>query len=112
MKHDPAVQILSFTVDPKNDDISVLNEYSQKFSISGDEWQFVTGEKEKIYHLARCGFILPVEDGDGSPEDFIHSEKFILVDGQKRIRGYYDGTDRDEVDRLLVEIAILKKEVL
>lgn len=111
-KKDPDIQIVSFTVDPRYDDISVLSDYAKKFDISAEEWQFVTGEKEKIYQLARCGFILPVEDGDGGPDDFIHSEKFILVDGQKRIRGYYDGTDRDEVDRLIMEIDILSNEVL
>ncbi|MDQ3393512.1 MAG: SCO family protein [Bacteroidota bacterium] len=111
-KSHPDFQILSFTVDPQHDNVSSLDKYSKRFEIRGNEWQFITGEKEKIYHLARCGFILPVEDGDGSPEDFIHSEKFILVDAQKRIRGYYDGTDREDVDRLITEIDILNKEQL
>lgn len=103
------VQILSFTVDPEHDTQKVLKEYSERYEVQNESWNFLTGDKTEIYRVARCGFVLPVEDGNGSPEDFIHSEKFILVDGQKRIRGYYDGTDREDVDRLMMEIDILLK---
>lgn len=106
-KKNNQVNILSFTVDPEHDSPEVLREYAESFEATNSNWLFLTGKKENIYSLARCGFILPVEDGDGSPEDFIHSEKLILVDGQKRIRGYYDGTDREEVDRLILEINVL-----
>jgi protein SCO1 len=106
---DEGVKILSFSVDPEYDSVKVLEEYARQYKADDQHWYFITGEKEKIYHLARCGFVLPVEDGDGSPEDFIHSEKFILVDKNRRIRGYYDGTDREEVDRLIVEMKILKE---
>jgi protein SCO1 len=106
-KDDERVNILSFTVDPEHDTRDVLQSYAQKFEANQGSWHFLTGEKENIYSLARCGFLLPVEDGDGSPEDFIHSEKFILVDGKKRIRGYYDGTDREDVDRLILEMNVL-----
>lgn len=106
-KEQPGVQILSFTVDPAYDTPEVLSNYAKDFNADPHQWKFLTGEKEDIYSLARCGFLLPVEDGDGSKADFIHSEKIILVDGQKRIRGYYDGTDRGEIDRLITEINIL-----
>ena len=101
------VQILSFTVDPAYDTPEVLNDYAKEFRADSDQWKFLTGDKTDIYSLARCGFLLPVQDGDGGKADFIHSEKIILVDGQKRIRGYYDGTDREEIDRLITEINIL-----
>lgn len=106
-KKNPKVKILSFTVDPENDTKEVLAEYAEKRGADTEKWIFLTGEKKDLYNLARCGFVLPVEDGDGSPEDFIHSEKFILVDSQKRIRGYYNGTDRKDVDRLITEMKIL-----
>lgn len=106
-KDKTAVQIFSFTVDPAYDTPQVLNAYAKEYGAEGGQWKFLTGEKEEIYSLARCGFLLPVQDGDGSKADFIHSEKIILVDGQKRIRGYYDGTDREEIDRLITEINIL-----
>ncbi len=101
------VQILSFTVDPAFDTPEVLKAYAKEYRADPDQWTFLTGDKEDIYSLARCGFLLPVQDGDGSKADFIHSEKVILVDEQKRIRGYYDGTDREDIDRLITEINIL-----
>lgn len=106
-KNNSAVQILSFTVDPQYDTPQVLSEYAKEYEADDSHWRFLTGEKEAIYSLARCGFLLPVQDGDGSNADFIHSEKIILVDGERRIRGYYDGTDREDIDRLITEINIL-----
>lgn len=101
------VQILSFSVDPAYDTPEVLKTYANRFDAQPGKWQFATGDKKAIYALARCGFLLPVQEGDGGATDFIHSEKLILVDGNKRIRGYYDGTDREDVDRLITEINIL-----
>jgi protein SCO1 len=109
-KNNETVKMLSFTVDPAYDTPQVLREYATEYNIDTSQWKFATGEKEDIYSLARCGFLLPVEDGDGSKADFIHSEKVILVDGHKRIRGYYDGTDREDIDRLITEINILLTE--
>lgn len=109
-KQEDNIKILSFSVDPTYDSPSVLKAYSEKYEADPNQWQFVTGEKEAIYALARCGFLLPVQDGDGGPEDFIHSEKMILVDQQKRIRGYYDGTDRADIDRLITEIGVLQAQ--
>lgn len=109
-KNKDLVKILSITVDPAYDNPKVLKKYAEEFGADTAQWKFLTGEKELIYSLARCGFLLPVEDGDGSKEDFIHSEKIILVDQQKRIRGYYDGTDREDIDRLITEINILLGE--
>ena len=109
-KDNETVNMLSFTVDPAYDSPQVLKDYAEEFGIDTLQWKFITGDKEEIYSLARCGFLLPVVDGDGSKSDFIHSEKVILVDGNKRIRGYYDGTDRNEVDRLITEINILLTE--
>lgn len=101
------LKIMSFSVDPTHDTPQVLKSYAENYGADDSQWQFVTGDKKSIYALARCGFILPVQDGDGGKGDFIHSEKLILVDQDKRIRGYYDGTDREDVDRLITEVGIL-----
>ena len=70
----------------------------------------VTGDKKQIYQLARKSYLAVKEDGDGGPFDMIHTENFILVDPDKRIRGFYDGTDPDEIQRLLSELQILNAE--
>lgn len=106
-QNEDRLKIMSFSVDPTYDTPEVLKNYAENYNAKVDKWQFVTGDKKAIYDLARCGFILPVQDGDGGQGDFIHSEKLVLVDQNKRIRGYYDGTDREDVDRLVAEIGIL-----
>jgi protein SCO1/2 len=67
----------------------------------------ITGNKSEIYNLARCGFVIPTLDGLGIPDNFVHSDKFILIDEQGRIRGYYSGTSREDVDLLILETKIL-----
>ena len=111
---DTNVVILSFTVDPENDTPKVLKEYANAHESVDGKWFFLTGNKESIYKLARKSFFLlkPAEaknQGDvGS--DFIHTNNFVLIDENKQIRGYYDGTNRNEVDELIEDIAILQKE--
>lgn len=109
-RDDAQMQLLSFTVDPAFDTPAVLKGYAERLGAKEHNWKFVTGDKASIYRLARCGFLLPVQEGDGGPTDFIHTSKLVLVDGKGRIRGYYDGLDREEVDRLIQEIRILKTE--
>jgi protein SCO1/2 len=101
------VQIYSISIDPEYDTPEILTAYAKDHAATPGKWHFLTGDKGKIYGLARCGFILPTLDGKGVAEDFVHSDKFVLVDGEGRIRGYYSGTNRDEVDRLILEIKIL-----
>ncbi|EMR03027.1 SCO family protein [Cesiribacter andamanensis] len=107
---DAQVQFLSVTVDPERDTPSVLAAYAERVGADQGRWRFVTGAKPELYELARCGFLLPVQEGDGGEEDFIHSNRLVLVDAQRRIRGYYEGDDRKEVDRLVKEIQIIKAE--
>jgi protein SCO1 len=102
------VLILSHTVNPENDSVPVLLDYAQKMNAQKSKWNFVTGDKKSLYDIARNGYFVTALDGDGGPDDFIHSEKFILVDKQGHIRGYYDGTDTKDVDRLIDEIKVLK----
>lgn len=104
------ILIRSFSVDPERDDPRQLRWYAGKFGINTANWELLTGEKKDIYKLARNGFLIVATDGDGGPNDFIHSEKLVLVDKQKRIRGYYDGTSNKEVSRLIQDIKKLSHE--
>lgn len=106
-RNEDDVQIYSISIDPEYDTPEVLSSYAELHRATPDKWHFLTGDKSDIYRLARCGFILPVADGYDDPEDFIHSDKFILIDDLGRIRGYYSGTNRDDVDKLILETKVL-----
>ncbi len=110
----PYVQIVSFTVDPEHDTTTVLRDYAYRRGAMPGKWLFVTGEKKAIYRLARQGFKLAADDVpeelQGTRHDFIHSEKFVLVDAQGRIRGYYSGLDMEQVRRLIEDVQKLLRE--
>ena len=101
------VQIYSISIDPDYDTPAVLADYSQQYNARPDKWHFLNGPKDQTYGLARCGFALPIVDGHDNPDEFVHSDKFILVDDKGRIRGYYSGTTREGVDLLILETKIL-----
>jgi len=109
-KNDDDILINSFTVDPIRDSAAQLKSFSRRMNIDNSNWHLITGEKKEIYRLARNSFFIVATDGDGGPGDFIHSEKLVLIDKQKRIRGYYEGTDEKEVQRLIHDIKKLKAE--
>ncbi|MES2396119.1 MAG: SCO family protein [Bacteroidota bacterium] len=106
------VQILSHTVNPENDSVPVLKAYANMVHADQKMWNFVTGDKKQLYDLARNGYLLNALEGDGGPDDFIHSELFILVDKEKHIRGIYDGTKITEVSKLIDGIKVLMAEYL
>lgn len=109
-KDDEEIILWSFTVDPEGDSPEKLRVYSQQYGIDENKWTMVTGEKKELYKLARNGFMIVATGGDGGPTDFIHSEKLVLIDPQRRIRGYYDGTNDKEVSLLINDIKKLKHE--
>lgn len=102
--------ILSHTVDPETDSVPVLKEYAKAHGVTKKSWLFVTGTKAHLYELARKGYLLNAEEGNGGPEDFIHTQNFALIDKEQHIRGYYDGTDSLEVSHLIRDIKLLYKE--
>lgn len=106
-KNNKDVMFLSHTVNPSHDTAEVLSEYADKTHADLNRWNFVTGGKEKIYEQARKGFFLPAEEGNGSANDFIHSNMLVLVDKEQRIRGYYDGITITEVNKLIDDIKML-----
>jgi len=106
---DNRIEVNSFSIDPERDDVNKLSVYAARFGIT-ERWNFLTGDKIEIYRLARKSFLVVATDGDGGENDFIHSEKLILIDTKKRIRGFYDGTDPGDVKLLINDIRKLKQE--
>jgi protein SCO1/2 len=104
------VMILSHTVDPETDNPQVLNEYASKHQADPSRWFFLTGEKSELYKQARIGYLLDAQEGNGGPEDFIHTQNFALIDKKGRIRGFYDGTDSSAVNDLITDIDFLIDE--
>lgn len=103
-------RILSLTVDPETDSVAQLAAHAKNYGVNDDKWWFVTGSKKDLYELTRKSLLLTVEEGDGGPDDFIHTQNFALIDKEKHIRGFYDGTDSIEVARLITDIKTLIKE--
>jgi protein SCO1/2 len=108
--NDEEVLLLSHSVTPVLDSVPVLKRYAENKGVLAAKWHLVTGPKKQIYDLARKSYFAVLDEGDGGEQDFIHTEQFVLVDQKKRIRGYYDGTDPKEIQRILADIALLKKE--
>lgn len=104
------IMFLSHTVMPEADSVPVLHEYAKELNVNAKKWKFVTGDKKEIYHLARKTYFAAVSEGDGGVNDFVHTENFVLVDKEKRLRGFYDGTSKEDVDRLISDISALLYE--
>jgi protein SCO1/2 len=110
-KNDTTVAFISHTVDPEYDTVAVLADYAKNHGAELPQWHFVTGKKTELYSIARKGYYLDAQEGNGGPEDFLHTPNFALVDPEHHIRGYYDGTKENEIKKLLVDIKLLKKEL-
>ena len=106
----PEVKLLSYSVTPEIDTIEQLKRYAVENKVDDKIWNLVTGDKKEIYILARKSYLVVQNDGNGGPHDMIHTENFVLIDKENRIRGYYDGTDINEMDRLITEIGMLKND--
>lgn len=109
-KGNPEVKFLSHTVDPEIDTVEQLKAYALKYNADSGQWLFVTGDKKQLYEIARTGYFLDAQEGDGGPDDFIHTQNFALIDKDKRIRGYYNGIDSSDVEQLMKDIDLLLKE--
>ena len=106
--NNPNIMLLSYSVTPKIDSVAQLKKYALEKGINDSKWNLVTGDKEQIYGLARESYFA-VKEGEGI-KGMIHTENFILIDPDRRIRGFYDGTDDDEISRLMDDILLLEKE--
>lgn len=112
--NNPDVLIMSYTVDPKNDTVEALQHYADQYGAKKGKWYLMTGEKEEIYKLAKKGYYITAKEDNmqsANLEDrFVHTDKFVLVDKQGHIRGFYNGTDPEEIDKLILEIKVLINE--
>lgn len=110
VKKYPNVMLLSHSVTPDIDSVPVLKEYAERKGVIDSKWNLVTGNKKDIYYIARKSY-LAVKTG--KPEevyDMVHTENFVLVDRKRRVRGFYDGTKKEDVERLLADIIFLVEE--
>jgi protein SCO1/2 len=106
----PEVRFLSHSIDPRHDTIPILKKYANKLGVKGTQWSFLLGNRDSIYHMAKDGYMNYAKENANIPGGFEHSGYFILVDKQKRIRGAYDGTDKNQVELLNKDIDILLAE--
>lgn len=104
------VQIMSHSVTPQADSVSVLKAYAKKQEANPDLWWFLTGSKRDIYKLARQSYFSCLDEGDGGFQDFVHTENIVLVDDQGRLRGFYDGTDSKSISQLFSDLSFLAEK--
>lgn len=101
------LRLVSFSVDPEYDTPEILTKYARDCGAHPDRWAFLTGGRTEIYDLSIQGFKLAVDTGENYDQRILHSTKFVLVDGQARVRGYYEGTDADELKKLKADARAL-----
>ena len=101
------IQFLSLTVNPERDSFQVLRAYADQYDIDHDRWWLLTGDKQTIYQFARGELRVSVQPSEGGAEDFIHTEKIVVLDQDRYIRGYYDGLDTADIKRCADDIVLL-----
>lgn len=109
-ENDPEVLILSHTIDPEYDTVGLLHDFADRLGVKSSKWHFVTGDKDAIYNIAQKSYFATAMEDKSEPDGFIHSGAFLLIDKEQRIRGKYDGTKEEDVNRLLTDIERLEKE--
>jgi protein SCO1 len=112
LKNQTDVLLVSFSVTPNVDSVDVLRSYADIKGVDDSKWNLFTGSKKDIYELARKSFLVAKSDGDGGKYDMIHTENFVLIDKESRIRGFYDGTNEEEMNKLINDVKILKQSYL
>lgn len=105
---DDDVLLLSHSVTPVIDSVPRLKAYALEKGVIDGKWNLVTGNKKQIYELARKSYLVAKDDGEGDAYDMIHTENFVLVDKERRIRGIYNGTDKEDMTRLLADLRVLQ----
>ena len=108
--NNPKVKLLSFTVFPETDSVPVLKAYAKKNQVNDAKWNLVTGDKKEIYTLARKSYLAVKLGKPSELYDMVHTENFVLIDTKKRVRGFYDGTSKEDIKRLIDDITFLSTE--
>lgn len=106
----PDVLLLSHSIDPEWDTVALLHDFAQRLGVESRRWHFVTGVKDSIYKIAQTSYYATAMEDRTEPDGFIHSGAFLLIDRKGRIRGKYDGTKEDDVNRLIGDIKRLRRE--
>lgn len=109
-KDNDDILLLSHSIDPVYDSVPVLKVFSDRLGVDSRKWHFVTGDKDEIYEIGEKSYMVTAQEDADEPGGYLHSGAFILVDKERRIRGFYDGTKELEVDRLIRDIPTLLKE--
>jgi len=107
VRYDDRVRLMSHSVTPLADSVPVLSSYAEAHGVEADRWWLLTGDKKEIYRLARKSYFAALDEGDGGLQDFVHTENMVLIDTLGRLRGFYDGTDLDEVNELVRDLSHL-----
>lgn len=110
IQNKPDVLLLSHTIDPKHDTVAVLKAFAGKLGVKSDKWHFVTGDKDDIYKLGQTSYMVSASEDPSAVGGYVHSGAFILVDKDRHVRGVYDGTKADQVNKLMGDIDVLLKE--
>jgi protein SCO1/2 len=106
----PKVMLLSHTVFPETDSVPVLKAYAMKYGVNDKKWNLVTGDKKEIYTMARKSYLAVKLGKPSELYDMVHTENFVLVDAKKRVRGFYDGTNKEDIKKLIIDINFLSNE--
>lgn len=107
--NDKDVMLLSHSVTPTIDSVAQLKKYALEKGVIDSKWNLVTGDKKQIYDLARRSYLAVKSTGNGDAYDMIHTENFMLIDKERRIRGFYDGTNPEDIEKLLSDLELLKE---
>ena len=110
IQDEPDVLLLSHTIDPEYDTVALLHDYANRLGVKSDKWHFVTGNQDDIFSIAQTSYFATAMADNSEPDGYIHSGAFLLIDKNKRIRGKYDGTLEEDVNRLIHDIDVLRKE--
>ncbi|WP_366185972.1 SCO family protein [Flavobacterium ovatum] len=108
--NNPKVKLLSHTVFPETDSVPVLKKYAIKYGVKDNKWNLVTGDKKDIYTMARKSYLAVKMGKPSELLDMVHTENFVLVDEKRRIRGFYDGTKEEDIQRLIQDINFLSQQ--
>ncbi|MFC6998780.1 SCO family protein [Rufibacter roseus] len=109
-KGNPNVALLSHSIDPRHDTVAVLRDYADRLGVKSDTWHFLTGDRDSIMDLAQKHYFVTAMQDESVPGGFEHTDGFLLIDEQRRIRGHYHGLDEEDVDRLMQDMELLLAE--
>jgi len=108
---DDQIFLLSHSVTPELDTVEVLKRYAEEKGVNSDKWYLLTGKRSEIYELGRYQYFVEESLGlEKDPDDFLHTENFVLVDKNRHIRGIYNGLNRTAIQQLIADVETLKKE--